>query len=104
MEQCACWEFQFSIDFLTNKHWELTSMPAFIQPYACNLAIYLTASCKIGKILIEEQRTMHREFIYSQRPNPCIYSVDNIIFACKAVQSNAARGHVDKLSYPFTGP
>ncbi len=97
-------EFQFPIDFSTNKHWELTSMPALIQSYACNLAIQLTASHKIAKILVEEQCAMHQEFINSWRPNPCIYSVGDIVFARKAVQSIAARGWVDKLSYPFTGP
>ncbi len=83
-------EFQFPIDFSTNKHWELTSTPTLIQSYAGNLAIHLTASRKIANILVEEQRAMHREFISSQRPNPCIYSVGDIVFACRAVQSNAA--------------
>jgi hypothetical protein len=59
------WEFQFPIDFSTNKHWELTSMPALIQSYVRGLAIHLTASREIAKILVKEQRTMHREFINS---------------------------------------
>ena len=58
-------EFQLPIDFSTNKHWELTSTPALIQSYVRGLAIHLTASCKFAKILVKEQRTMHREFINS---------------------------------------
>ena len=58
-------EFQFPIDFSMNKHWELTSTPALIQSYVCSLAIHFTAPCKIAKILVKEQHTMHREFINS---------------------------------------
>ncbi len=97
-------EFQLPIDFLTNKHWELTSMPALIQSYVHGLAINLTASRKIAKILVKEQHTMHWEFINSWMPIPCMYSVGNIVFACRAVQSNAACSRVNMLSYPFTGP
>jgi hypothetical protein len=37
-------------------------------------------------------------------PNPRIYSVGSIVFACRAVQSNAACRRVNKLSYLFTSP
>jgi hypothetical protein len=37
-------------------------------------------------------------------PDPKIYSVGDIFFACWAVRSDAARGQVDKLTHPFTGP
>ncbi len=47
---------------------------------------------------------MHWEFINARRPHPCLYSVGNIVFAKRAVQSDAARGRVDKLLYPFTDP
>jgi hypothetical protein len=47
---------------------------------------------------------MHREFINARQPHPRLYSVGNIVFAKQAVQSDAAWGRVDKLSYPFTGP
>ncbi len=97
-------EFQFPINFSTNKHWELTSTPASVQSYARDLATHLTASRETAKILVKEQRAMHREFINSRQPHPRLYSVGNIVFAKRAVQSNAARGRVDKLSYPFTGP
>ncbi len=64
-------------------------MPALIQSYVRGLAIHLTTSRKIAKILVKEQRAMHREFINSRMPNPHINSVGNIVFACWAVQSNA---------------
>jgi hypothetical protein len=47
---------------------------------------------------------MHWEFSNARRPHPCLYLVGNIVFARWAVQSDAAQGRVDKLSYPFTGP
>ena len=47
---------------------------------------------------------MHREFVNSRRPDPRIYSAGDIVFARRAVRSDASRGVVDKLSFPFTGP
>ena len=97
-------EFQFLIDFSTNKHWELTSTLASVQSYARDLATHLTASREIAKILVEEQQAMHQEFIKAHQPHPHLYSVGNIVFGKQAVQSEAAQGRVDKLLYPFTGP
>jgi hypothetical protein len=97
-------EFQFPINFSANKHWELTSTPATIKSYARELAIHLQSSQEIAKILVKEQQGWHREFINAHRPDPKIYSVGNIVFARRAVQSDASRGWVDKLTYPFTGP
>jgi hypothetical protein len=37
-------------------------------------------------------------------PDPKIYLVGDIVFARRAVRSDATRGQVDKLTYPFTGP
>ncbi len=37
-------------------------------------------------------------------PGPKLYSVGDIVFARQAICSNATRGQVDKLTYPFTGP
>ncbi len=97
-------KFQFPINFLADKHWELTSTPATVKSYSKNLAIHLQASREIAKILVEEQCTWHHEFVNACPPDPKVCSVGNIMFACRAVQSNAIRGHVDKISYPFTGP
>jgi hypothetical protein len=97
-------EFQFPIDFYADKHWELTSTPATVKSYSKSLAINLQASREIAKILVEEQRACHREFINAWRPDPKVYSVNDIMFACRAVRSDDIRWRVDKLSYPFTGP
>ena len=48
-------EFQFLIDFSTNKYWELTSTPASVQSYAHDLATHLIASRKIAKNIVKEQ-------------------------------------------------
>jgi hypothetical protein len=97
-------EFQFPIDFSADKHFELTSTPASIRSYSKDLAEHLMASQEVAKLLVEERRAMHREFVNSRRPDPRIYSVGDIVFARRAVRSDASRGRVDKLSFPFTGP
>ena len=75
-----------------------------IRSYANDLAAHLRASSEIAKILVEEQRAMHREFINARRPDPKIYSVNDVVFARRSIRSDSSRGRVDKLSYPFTGP
>jgi hypothetical protein len=54
--------------------------------------------------LVKEQRAWHREFVNARRPDPKLYAVGDIVFARRAVRSDASRGVVDKLAYPFTGP
>ena len=97
-------KFQFPIDFSADKHWELTSAPPTIKLYAKELTAHLQASCKVAKILVEEQCAMHGEFINAHLPDPKVYSVNNIVFARCSIRSDSSRGWVDKLSYPFTGP
>ena len=97
-------EFQFPVDFSTNKHVELTSTPATITSYSRDLANNLQASHEIAKLLVEEQRAWHREYINARRPDPKIYSVGDVVFARRAVRSDASKGRVDKLSFAFTGP
>ena len=55
-------------------------------------------------MLVREQRSYHRELINARRPDPRIYSIGDIVFARRAVKSDAARGNVDKLQYAFTRP
>ncbi len=98
------WGFQFPINFSANKHFELTSTPTSVASYSHELATQLSALREVAGLLVEEQRTYHREFMNLRQPDPTIYSVGNIIFARRPVCSNAARGQVNKLSYPFTGP
>jgi hypothetical protein len=97
-------KFQFPIDFLADKHWELTSTPATVKSYSKNLAVHLQASREIAKILVKDQRAWHHKFVNAHWPDPKVYSVGDIIFARRAVWFDAIRGCVDKLYYPFTGP
>ena len=97
-------EFQFPIDFATNKHFELTSSPSAIVSYSHQLALRLEACTEVAKLLVTEQRAYHRELINSRRPNPRIYNAGDIVFARRAVRSDASRGIVDKLQFAYTGP
>jgi hypothetical protein len=60
--------------------------------------------CEVAQLLVQEHRAYHRELINSCCPDPCTYSIGNIVFACRATQSDPAKGRVDKLTYAFTGP
>jgi hypothetical protein len=97
-------EFQFPINFSANKHFELTSTLTTLASYSCELATRLSALREVAGLLAKEQRAYHCEFVNSRWPDPRIYSVGNIVFARRAVRSDAAQGQVNKLSYPFTGP
>jgi len=97
-------EFQFPIDFSTDKHMELTSSPASVTSYSRDLATGLSALREIAALLVDKQRAYHREFINARRPDPKIYSIGDTVFARRATRSSAVRGQVDKLIYPFTRP
>ena len=45
----------------------------------------------------------HWESVNAHTPNPKVYLVGDIVFACLAVHSDASQGLVDKLTYPFIG-
>ena len=97
-------EFAFPINFSSGKHWELTSSASTVVSYSKELATRLSACGKVAELLVEEQRAYHCEYINARRPDPRIYSVGDIVFACRAVRSNAAWEIVDKLQLAFTGP
>jgi hypothetical protein len=100
----VCREFAFPIDFSSGKHWELTSSASTVVSYSKELATQLSACREVAEVLVEEQCAYHREYINARRPDPQIYSVGNIVFARRAVRSNAAQEIVDKLQFAFTGP
>ena len=97
-------EFNFPIDFASNRHWELTSSPSTVQSYSRLLAERLDASLEVAQLLVSEQRAWHRELVNSRRRDPRLYDVGDLVFAHRSTQSNARRGRVGKLMYPFTGP
>ena len=97
-------EFQFPIDFSTNKHFELTSTPSTVASYSCDLTLRLSALRDVASHLVKEQRAWHREFVNARRPDPKLFAIGDIVFARRAVRSDASLCVVDKLTYPFTGP
>ena len=80
-------EYAFPIDYSTKKHWELTSTPAAVTSYSKTLAQYLQVSSEVARLLVDENRAYHREFINSRRPNPRIYHIGDLVFARRAVKS-----------------
>jgi hypothetical protein len=97
-------KFQFPINFSVNKHMELTSTPASVTSYLHDVVTRLLALREVADLLVEEQRAYHCEFINSRWPDPKLYSIGDMVFACQATRSNAGRGQVNKLIYAFTSP
>ena len=97
-------EFQFPIDFSSDKHLELTSTTNAIQSYSNQLALRLEACHKVAHLLVTEMRSYHREMINAKRPDPRVYAPGDIVFARRTVKSDAKRGIVDKLKFAYTGP
>ncbi len=73
-------EFHFPINFSTKKNLELSSSIMLVLSLANGQAQLLVASCKLAKVLINEHRAYHQEFINSLRPNPWQYHVGNTVF------------------------
>jgi hypothetical protein len=97
-------KFALPIEFSAGKHAELYSAPGTIESYSKELATYLESCREVAMLLVKEQRCWHRELINSQRCDPCVYSVGDIVFSRQATCSDLKRGQVDKLMHPFTGP
>ena len=97
-------EWRFPIDFSANKHFELLSKPSTVHSYAQRQAIILSASRQIGRILIDEARSYHRELINSLRPDPLIFAVGDFVLAPRTVHSKKSLNRVGKLEFAYTGP
>jgi hypothetical protein len=97
-------EFQFPINFSTGKHAELYSAPGTVKSYSKQLASCLTCCCAVATSLVKEQRCWHRELVNSQRRDPWIYSVGDVVFARRTTRFDSKWGQVGKLMHPFTGP
>jgi hypothetical protein len=70
------------------------------RTYSKQLAVHLSACCKVAELLVNEQRAWHRALINSRCRDPRIYSPGNIVFARRVMRSDAS----GKLKYKFTGP
>ena len=96
-------QFQFPIDYLVNKHFELTSTPRQLNPYARDLAICPEAFREVAELLLKEQHSWHHDHINFQRPESHVYHPCDIVFARRAVKSNARRRQVVKLMFSHKG-
>jgi hypothetical protein len=74
-------KFAFPIDYSSGKHWELTLSQSTVVTYSKELATWLSACREVAKLLVQEQRAYHRELINAWHPNPCVYSISDIVFA-----------------------
>lgn len=98
-------EFAFPINFSKNAHITLTtSSPKSVTSYSKDLATWLSACREIAHLLLQEQRAWHRELVISRRPDPRTYSVGDIVFARRSVQSSKSAQRVDKLTFAYTDP
>ena len=87
-------EFQFPIDYSADEHLILTSDPNRVQSFASEQATLLRCGRFIGQELIHQHCAWHREYINSRRPNPCVYSDGDMVYAKRAVRSDKKRGLV----------
>ena len=97
-------EFAFSLDYSSGKHWQLTSSLNTVETYSKELAIRLSVCCEVAELLVREHREWHRELINSRHQDPRIYSPGDIVFARRAIRSDASRECIGKVEYKFTGP
>ena len=97
-------KFAFPIDYSSDKHWQLTSSPDTVDIYLKQLATRL--SCREdAELLVCELREWHRALINSCCQDPRVYFPGDIVFACRAICSDASRKRIGKLpEYIFAGP
>ena len=103
MVVCGC-NFAFPIDFSSTTAVRLTSSKKWIESYAAHQAKLLQCGRAIAKLLVQEVRDYHRERVNALRPDPRVYSIGDKVFARQTVQSNKAKGRVNKAKYHLTGP
>ena len=97
-------EFKFPIDIELQKHTSYNLDEIHTKSYANEMGELLTKCRDIYKLLIEEHRSMHREYRNAQLANPRKFSIGDIVFANVQVQSSKDKGKIQKLSYTRRGP
>ena len=97
-------EFSFPIDFIDQPRPNLEISVAKKLQYSDELRLRLKSSREIYKILIEEHRCMHREYINARRPDPFLFNLGDFVWCRRQIQSNKKRGIVGKLRFKQTGP
>jgi hypothetical protein len=97
-------EFAFPIDYLDAPAPSLDVDASIKQQYHENLRSLLKSCRDVYKVLIEEHRCMHREYVNARRPDPIIFKINDIVWNRRQIQSNSKRGIVGKLRFKQTGP
>ena len=97
-------EYNFPIDFATDTTFSTDNSPKAIFKYTKKLVQILQQSREIYKILIDEHRSMHRDLRNSEVKFNRTFEVGDTVFARRQIQSNKAKGLVDKSQFASIGP
>jgi hypothetical protein len=97
-------EFRFPIDIVNNRHITYNIDEIKIRSFANDLVSLLTKCREVYALLIQEQRTMHREYRNAQLKHPKKFKLNDIVFTNVQIQSNSKTNQVKKLSYTRRGP
>ena len=97
-------DFAFPIDYSHDKASRLTGDAKWADTFAAKQAKLLLHSREIAKLIIQETRELHRERMIARRPDPRQYEVGDKVLCRRTVQSNKAKGIVDKVQYAYNGP
>ena len=81
-------EFHFPIDYTSKHHVNKTFNSNSVTNFAKEQEKILSCSREIFRVLIEESRAWHREYINASRPDPTIYDVGDVVLARREIQSN----------------
>jgi hypothetical protein len=97
-------EFCFPIDITNNWHITYNIDEINVRSFADDLVSLLSKCREVYSLLIQEQRTMHREYRNSQLRNPRKFKINDLVFTNVQVQSKSKDNQVKKLSYTRRGP
>ena len=75
-----------------------------VENFATEQLKLLTCSREVFRVLIQETRFWHREYINQNRPDTISYDIGDIVFVRREVKSGRNKGRVAKTSYKFNGP
>ena len=81
-------EFSFPIDFIDQPRPNLGISVTKKLQYSDELRLRLKSNREIYKILIEEHRCMHREYINARRPDPLLFNLGDFVWCRQQIQSN----------------
>ena len=97
-------EFSFPIDFVDQNSPNLNSSVQAKLKYTDELRLQLKASREVYKVLIEEHRCMHKEYVNARRPDPFLFNIGDLVWCRRQIKSDRKRNIVGKLRFKQTGP